>query len=199
MSERDRLKEELDRLPREIEPSRDLWPGIWSRIRPHAADSAAAGSTGAPEPTSFRRAWRAWPTELVAAAAAIVVFLAGWGVAKLGSGGGGVIPGPETTPSVAIEHGTPVEEDAAQDYEAAQRALLATLESGSIAPETAALIRRDLAAMDAAVTDFRAALEASPDDPRLQKQLNTEVRRRQHVLRRIAGIQIAGLQLGGKE
>ena len=194
MSEHDPLKDELERLPREIEPERDLWPAIEARIQPRGAREP--GPAGAEEPSGSIRRWRPWgvvPTELVAAAAALVVFVAGWGVAKLGSGDGEAPPVTEAPPPVAIE------DAAAADYEAAQSALLATLENGGIAPETVALIRRDLAAMDEAVDGFRVALESRPDDPRLQKQLNNEVRRRQHVLRRIAGIQIAGLQLGGEK
>jgi len=120
------------------------------------------------------------------------VFLAGWGVATLrgpqpGSDGRAGTPAPARTDA------------ALTDYEKAEAELLATLESGGIAPETADLIRRNLSAMDAAVGDIRTALAETPDDPHLQKQLANEMTRRQHVLRRIAAIQIAGLQLGGEE
>ncbi|GJM44419.1 MAG: hypothetical protein DHS20C21_12610 [Gemmatimonadota bacterium] len=183
MTEEDRLRTEIDALPREIEPSRDLWPEIEARIsRAEAPPAAAAGH-------------RSWRTEIIAAAAALLVFVAGWGVAKLGSGPD---PGPgEAGAGLAVpSEPAPDAADLDADYVAASQQLLRTLEEGDLDPELVAQIRRDIESMDAAVQGFQVALAERPDDPRLERQLTEEVRRRGNVLRRIAGIQIAGLQLG---
>jgi hypothetical protein len=188
MNEHDPLRDELDRLPRAIEPPHDLWPRIEARIR-----SGATGANDAPaKVTPLRAAWRSWSRQMLAAAAVVVVFLAGWGVAVLREGHD-VRPRDVAAPLPARTG------EALTDYEKAEAELLATLEGSGIAPETAELIRRNVAAMDAAVGDIRTALADDPDDPHLQKQLANEVSRRQHLLRRIAAIQIAGLQLGGEE
>jgi len=185
MNGHDPLREELDRLPRAIEPPRDLWPDIEARIRACAKDAPATV-------TPIRAVWREWSRQILAAAAVVIVFLTGWGVATLRAPHGDR-PADVAAPPPA---GTG---EALTDYERAEAELLATLESSGIDAETAALIRTNVAAMDAAVGDIRTALAEAPNDPHLQKQLANEVTRRQHVLRRIAGIQIAGLQLGGEE
>lgn len=187
MTEHDPLREKLDHLPRAIEPPRDLWPDIEARIRTDARDAPSAPA----KVTPIRAAWREWSRQILAAAAVVIVFLTGWGVATLRTPR--EAPGPVATTTPALTG------SAITDYEQAEAELLATLESSGIDAETAALIRRNVEAMDAAVGDIRTALAADPDDPHLQKQLANEVTRRQHVLRRIAGIQIAGLQLGGEE
>jgi hypothetical protein len=129
----------------------------------------------------------------VAAAAAIVVFVAGWGVARLSLEGE-----PEPAAPVATEE---VDSHNALDeeYAAASQRLLETLDQAGIAPETAAQLRRDVEAMDDAVQGIRAALDDRPRDPRLERQLATEVRRRNYVLQRIAEIQIAGIHVGGSQ
>jgi len=176
----------LRELPREIEPARDLWPEIERRIAgsPWSAGAGAAGEIG--------RARRTWPVELVAAAAAIIVFVAGWGVARLSAPGGGEAG---TTPVVAGD----ALPDADAEYEAAAKQLLETLEQGGVAPETATQLRRDLAVLDQAVQGIRSAMDERPSDARLERQLTAEVRRRNRVLQQIASIQVAGLHLGGNE
>jgi hypothetical protein len=60
--------------------------------------------------------------------------------------------------------------------------------SEQLDPETVDLIRRNLAIIDEAVREIREAIDASPDDARLHRQLNTEVRRRGEVLRQAADL-----------
>jgi hypothetical protein len=126
----------------------------------------------------------------VAAAAAVVVFLTGWGVARLSAPDG--TRGRESATDVWGR-------DADAEYAAASQRVLETLGQGGISPEAAAQLRKDLATMDEAVNTLRAALEERPASPQLERQLTTEVRRRNHVLQQIAGIQIAGLHVGGNE
>jgi len=187
MSGKEPWEDGLQELPREIEPARDLWPGIARRIGETVQGTGPAAGASA----RSRWNWRSWPVELVAAAAAVVVFVAGWGVARLS------VPGEQSPPGAVAADASHRELDA--EYEAAAKRVLETLDSSGVDPQTAAQLRADLAVLDDAVQGIRGALEERPSDPRLEKQLTAEVRRRNYVLQRIAEIQIAGLHLGGNE
>ncbi len=183
MTERDPLQEATRKLPRDIEPDRDLWPDIEARLeereRPETIDVADVE----------RRGWR---RGLRDAAIFVGLFLAGWAVAQLepewrGKEQVATAPGDAATestePPTAV---TPDELDA--EYAAASRELFEDLERRELDPETVEVIRRNLDTIDTAVQEIREALELQPDDPRLQRQLTTEIRRRGDVLRRAAEI-----------
>jgi anti-sigma-K factor RskA len=148
-------------LPREMSPRRDLWPDIERRLAP----------------TKVAVLWRAGA---MAAAAALVIFA----LARNTDDG---LPGaPAAGPTERAAAGAdPLD----LEYAAASREVLERLDRGEqLDPETVELIRRNLAIIDDAVRQIREAIDASPDNARLQRQLNTEVRRRGEVLRQAADL-----------
>lgn len=183
MTEHDPLQEAVDKLPGEIEPPRDLWPGIQRRL------------AGEPEKVVDLEAVRAaerrgWQRGLLAAAAALLVFLAGWGLARFdGSGSEApVVVDRGTAPDAAAPLELPNSSQLDAEYAQAQRELFASFETEELDPEIIELIRRNLDTIDSAVQEIRAALEDRPEDARLHRQLTTEIRRRSDVLRRAAAI-----------
>jgi anti-sigma factor RsiW len=142
-------------LPREMEPRRDLWPGIAARI-------AALGSAGRPG-----RSW--WTPAALAAAAAVLMALA----AQLPRQG----PGPEVAPVPVAAH-SPA--DPLQAVEADYERAAATL-----APETMASVERNLAVIDEAMAEVRAALRQDPRSRELRHMLVSTHRKKLDVLRHV--------------
>jgi hypothetical protein len=153
-------------LPREMEPRRDLWPGIAARI-------AALGSAGRPG-----RSW--WTPAALAAAAAVLMALA----AQLPRRG----PGPEVAPVPVAAHSPADPLQAVEaDYERAAATLRAALEErrGSLAPETMASVERNLAVIDEAMAEVRAALRQDPRSRELRHMLVSTHRKKLDVLRHV--------------
>ena len=123
-------------LPRSIEPAHDLWPGIHRRLR---------------ERRSIRTPGR-WRMAGLAAAAAIVL-VAGSSAATLW------LVRDRPSPSAAAT--TPVIE---AGYVNASAELMRALdaERPHLAPATVATLERNLAVIDAAIAESRAALAADP-------------------------------------
>jgi hypothetical protein len=182
MTERDPLQEAARDLPREIEPGRDLWPDIEARL----------GEREPPAEVDVvqveRRAWR---RGLRDAAILIGLFLAGWTLAHLEpdfGGGERVATAPNAAETTGAATPTRVARPLDADYVAASRAVFDELERRELDPETVDVIRRNLDTIDTAVKEIRDALELHSEDPRLQKRLATEIRRRGDVLKRAAEI-----------
>lgn len=132
-------------LPTSIAPPRSLWPGIAARL----GDPA----TVALQP---RRPWRRWLT--LAAAAALLVGVTAtvtWQLARepvaIANGTG---PAVARTAGFSADHEFVV---AAADLER-----MLEEERDRLAPETVAVLERNLALIDAAITEARAALAADP-------------------------------------
>lgn len=159
-------------LPREATPRRDLWPGIERRL-----DRAKVVRI------RFPRAGTLWRAAALAAAAALVTFV-------LTRPGGDT--GRKTPESVAVAPGERAEsplDRADLEYASASRDVLDRLENDrELDPETVALIRRNLELIDQAVREIRQALDASPEDARLQHRLTAEYQRRGEVLRQAADL-----------
>ena len=196
--ERDRLEEKplagTGDLPREIEPSRDLWPEVEARI---LREGRRGGAPGRIVEGRFER----WTRPMLAAAAIAVVFLAGYGLGQLdpfrpagsGSAGGPAGVGAGVTGEAPELSAAPVSgaADLLQLMPAAQTdsvlALLGRRES-ELDPATVEVLRHNLKIIDEAARDIRTALERDPENPRLEQMLYAEERRRGTVLRRAADL-----------
>jgi hypothetical protein len=169
-------------LPREILPPRDLWAGIDARL--DAPDVAISTRRG---PPSGLPRWA-----LVAAALALVVVTAAVSsmltrrydeamALKLRRGGG----------EAPIASGTPTSgrpatgEDEAR-FLAASQELLDGLERQNLSPETMEIVRRNLAAIDAAIVELRAALERDPGNGELNRMLLATYQRKIDLLEQAA-------------
>lgn len=141
-------------LPQRIEPSRDLWGVIEARIGRRAT-------------RDLQRAW--WRPAL--AAAAVLVLAVGLYRRRSPSPG----------------RSDPAGEWAAvqADYDAAARQLNGIFAAGRgrLSPATVALVERNLALLDAAIADSRAALERDPANPELRHLLAAANRQKVELLR----------------
>lgn len=141
----DKLKKALGDLPREVSPSRDLWPGIEGRIRRRRAAARSAWSYGL-------------------AASVLVAVAAGglWAGFHMQKQGG--------TPQEIVAVGT----SAPVDPYLAQRAAFAeqSVQSATdLAPATRAVILRNLRIIEGSMQDIQAALDKDPNNPRLRALL----------------------------
>ena len=141
------------RLTRSIDPPRDLWPVIGSRIRQRAT-------------WNVRRVW--WRAALAAAAVLVVAL----GVYRL-------LP-PSTV------HYRPAGWAAVEaDFDRASDDLSRTLatERDRLRPETVALLERNLAVIDAAIAESRAALARDPGNAELHRLFTAAARQKVELLR----------------
>lgn len=174
------------------EPARDLWPGILDRIE---ADSDAAVVPFRSPATTPRRFSFSLPQ--LAAAAAVIMFVTGGTVWLLRGTGEPSTPFAIAEPTPAV--GGP-EDMAAQfiattemGYDAAIRQLTAALEArwADLDPGTVEVVQRNLAMIDAAIAEARAALEADPANAYLYKHLDTTLMKKVELLRRVNRLRTA--------
>lgn len=180
-----------------LEPARDLWPLIEARL-----DSDAAASTRGPDPVTRLR--RSGPTRRfsfsmpqLAAAAVVLMTVSGTTVWLLR--GAGEVP--------VIASGTIVQNAGGDDrairtvaskpppvFTADVEDLELALErnSGDLDPATVEVIQRSLGAIDRAIADARAALDADPGNPYLHRQLDNTMRKKIDILERATRVQRAG-------
>ena len=146
-----RLVAQARDLPSGVEPGRDLWGEIATRIR------------GREEGTG-QRWWRerAFWAGVLAAAAAFVISL---GIYRLTA----------RPPDMVVE----------ADYERAAAELSGALavQRPRLAPETAALVERNLRIIDAAIADSRAALAGDPGNAELRRLFAAAYRQKVELLR----------------
>jgi len=155
-------------LPKELSPSRDLWPGIAERLGERPTQESL--------PSFVRR-----PTVWGSLAAAAAVALA---VASLVPHGGGTRPGPGpagTPVAVKSESLDPAE----QDYVRATSELMAALSRGrdGLAPETQKAVDENLRVIDGALRDLRTALQKDPGNQKLNKMLVATHQKKVDMLR----------------
>jgi hypothetical protein len=164
------LSAKIDALPREIEPGRDLWQGVASRIDAQRSVTTSRRRT-------YGVAALAFAATFAAAAAYVMAVRAPRGqgdveyapVAQVGS----VAPAPSSSaPSAPPKVLVPEEEH----YRAALAALVPTFEARrrQLPDDGAKRIDASLRAIEAAKTTTRAALAAHPDDPDLRAELDAE-------------------------
>lgn len=178
------LRDLLDRaarLPREIPPRQDLWPGIAERVE---------GRHVVP----LRPRWGhgllgRWPVGLAAAAALVGASSALTALLMRGGAPGQLPIGAQATlRPAALAAGPASIRGAEGDYEKAAAALLASLQErkGSLSPETLKAVEKNLAVIDGALREVRAALEEDTANPGLVRMLASTHQKKIDVLQRVA-------------
>jgi hypothetical protein len=160
-------------------PSRDLWAAIEPRLQ-----APVVPLHQAPPPPPASR-WR----RLAVAAVALVTVSAGttWTLMRRGASPapeGAGAPAVAVTPAVAAT-GQPTTLDTLYGREIAllHEAALGSL--GQLDSATAAVVRRNLAIIDQAIRESRAALAADPHSGFLLEQLDRAYGQKVHLLRRL--------------
>jgi anti-sigma factor RsiW len=154
-------------LPRTIEPRADLWPGIQGRLAPRGKQPAG-------------RWWIGRRPALLAAAAVLLV--------ALSSGITALLLRDRPPPPAAVMAARPAGGE--QQYLRAAAELDEALRAGEpqLAPETVATLRRNLAVIDSAIVESRAALARDPANAALAELLWTSHRQKLSLLQQAARV-----------
>lgn len=173
-----RVREAARALPESIEPPRDLWLGIAGRISGEVPQVARARTGRSP-------AWLRY------AAAAAVVLAAALGAAFLLRRPAPPPALPEVPPAIAalsLQRAALRAMEA--DYGRARAELLPLLEQRRdlMSPETRMLVDRNLALIDQALKEIRAAVEKDPNNRQLMELLNQTYRQEKDLMRRAAAL-----------
>ena len=160
----DDLRWKLRQLPREREPSRDLWPAI-------AAAIGAPGSRFVNQPQPAASRWLRWTSAI---AAALVLTSVGWSLARPGLLHS-VLPSRRNSEHVLV----------LQEADAIRNRYQAALSQfrGSPVPEDFASALREL---DVSAENIRTALDRQPDAVFLLGQLRHTYARRLELTQRLA-------------
>lgn len=178
------LLDEAAALPAAIEPPRDLWAGIAPRLEPREAPAPA------PDVIPLRRrAPRAVPWWMQAAAAVALVVTTAVATLQWGPGRS-TAPAPDemaTLPAQPAARGAALAafRPAEAEYQTAIAELEAALDQKreALAPETVETLERNLAIIDQAIAESRAALAADPASPQLARVLSDAYGAKVGVLR----------------
>lgn len=168
-------------LPKAVRPEHDLWPGIALEI-------------GKP------RRLLAFPARpmiwggLAAAAALLIAVVVSRGPGKASAPGGAPSPG-SAAPSLVSASPEADLREAEGEYARAIEALVAALEAnrGRLAPETLRSVEQNLAVIDEAVREVRAALDKEPGNPELTRMLASTQRKKVDVLQRVVRLSTSRL------
>jgi hypothetical protein len=172
---------------KDVPPATDLWPGIQARL-------AAAGAPQRARVVSFTLPQLAMAATLLIAVSAGVSWLA------LGQRVGGSATAPQPVIRAVVEPRETQQPDvqratfADAQYDAAVADLERVLrdESERLDPQTVMVIERNLRAIDDAIHEARAALDADPANTYLNSHLADARRRKLELLRRAAGLSTTG-------
>lgn len=170
-------------LPKEMEPPRDLWPGIAERVGGRKVVPFLRAA--APSP------W--WSPAGLAAAAAVLIALGTalrtqWTPGSPAPGGAGTAVAPAAGVHRASLEDEPSDVlDAERDYVRATSRLMATLDDrrDDLAPETVKAVEDNLKTIDDALKQIRKALTKDPANARLTRMLTTTHQRKVDLLRRV--------------
>ena len=152
-----RLVAEAQGLPRSIEPERNLWTAIDTRIVQRATYNVQ------------RAFWRV-------AFAAAAVFVIGFGIYRL-------LPPPTAHYRPAGEWAGWASVQADFDRATNELSLILAAQRGRLRPETVTLVERNLAIIDAAIAESRAALARDPANAELQHLWAATARQKVELLR----------------
>jgi hypothetical protein len=162
------LRFRLRQLPREIEPGRDLWPGIEARLHPTA-----------------RRRFPAWGTGLALAASVLAAVIA----FKVSTAPAANTPIADEVPVPAAGPAPAATSPDAGLVRAEARAMTLAYEAALAEYATAPMpeeIRPGLAELDESARDIRLAIDASPGSTHLLQLLQRTYARRIELTHRAA-------------
>lgn len=183
------LRRRASEAPRAVEPARDLWPELRSRLVARGAPGAAAPGerTARRVPTWSAGSWAGWRLR-AAAGIAIAVASSAATVALLrardGRGVEHVLPPPAGVAQAPAPAAAPLAVTAS--YERTARDLAATLaaQRQTLAPATVATVEAALRVADSAIAEGRAALARDPGNSMIAELLVVTYRQKVDVLRR---------------
>jgi hypothetical protein len=152
------LREHIDRLPRGLEPARDLWPSIDARLAPRG-----------------RQRPRRLPYQIAAAIALIALSSAvTWFLVR------------QQTEAPVVVATAPVDRAGLARLARAGDVMEEGLGSSSLAPETRAVLARNLVVIDSAIAECQRALDADPGSSVLAGLLRAAHRQRVEFLQQAA-------------
>ncbi len=184
-----------------LTPSRDLWPEIEARIQPDVVPLSAARTR---KEAGARHAALRWTTaRLAAAAAALVISTAGITyvattrantargtlAANTARGSGpsdSQSTGSSPAPSGIARNASALSSEQLYDQEIAQLQMIVRERRSLLDTATIAVIQRNLAVIDSAIAQSRAALAADPNSRFLNEQLNSVLGQKVELLRTAA-------------
>jgi len=186
-SEFEALMDAARELPQDMQPERDLWPGIKAAIDEGAGETRRPGASR----------WSINATTMLAQAAAVVLLVGGssaltWLAVK--DDGSTVAAVPASNPPLNASLASfgdryslgPGFQDARRDLEARLAEELELL-----SPETRRNVEENLATIRGAIEEINQALAAEPDNPLLQELLLASYREELAVMRKVNGISSA--------
>jgi hypothetical protein len=185
-------------LPADVEPARDLWPGIAAATTAREeAPAAVLEFNRFVRAPAMRRRFTFSVPQLAAAAVLLVAVSAGTAL-WLGGGAGGA-----TATGVIVQSaGGPVNgevrlvssggTDADVDAEIARLEETLALRRDALDPATVEVLERSLESIDSAMEAARAALADDPGNPLLARQLDNTTQMKLDMLRRVHRVQRAG-------
>ncbi|MCD4749840.1 MAG: hypothetical protein K8R59_10750 [Thermoanaerobaculales bacterium] len=150
------IRKAASRLPGELDPPRDLWPGINAHLHQR--------------PTSGRRTHRlAWAAALVLAATASLL----WDGHHRPATPTHAVSQTRSYGAATAHHETTSLAEVRASYRNARTELLNVIDSrrSGLAPETLEVITKNMVLIDNAIFEIESALEAAPGEERLDRQL----------------------------
>ena len=183
------LQAQLDALPREIEPARDLWPAIADRLEERKVTPLRTGGG--------RPAYGAWGGGLLAAAAGLALW---WGTTT-------ETTTPEAQPTAIAPRpvpARPLPDPAAiptrlsylvpgeEDYRRASTVLAQAVDErrAELPDDLARVYDENVVVVDRAIDEARTALAENPDDEQLQGVLDEAYRQKLDLLQQIASVPV---------
>lgn len=183
---------DLARASRPISPPRDLWPDIRARLNEAEVVPFPGAEDGESRVSRAPRTIRFTVPQLAAAAVALML---GTGVAGWVLGGGGAAPvevagAPVDTPADVRPAALGAADDPDSELGDDLRRLEVLLRQGSerLSPEVRRLVESNLAVIERAIYESRAALEVDPGNGYLERHLNGVLERKRDYLRQAADL-----------
>lgn len=169
-----RIRLQVEALPRSLEPDRDLWPDIASRL-----DAPRRGTI---DFGGYRRRQRVPIARYLVAAAALILFAVSAPLWFSPPQRGVEPPAPQDDAVLAAD---PEFQRVAGQYLAARDELMALLDErkSDIAPETYAVVAENLSVIASAVSEIEVALAAQPESVKLEQMLYAAYRSEVNLLR----------------
>jgi anti-sigma factor RsiW len=172
-------------------PATDLWPGILEKMI--AGDGATVLPFRAPDRPTRRLTFS---VSQLAAAAAILMFLSGgsvWMLSRMAGNGAGTqtasapaVTEPQTPSEIAARFVTTTQ----ASYEGAIQELESMLAANRdrLDPATVQVVERNLATIDAAIAEAKAALSNDPSNAYLYKHFDNTLMKKIELLRRATSL-----------